>query len=216
MAARRVSPYTRERLAAAVAPSQTLSEALRRLGVDPRSPTRKYVRELIRRHGIDTSHLRREGTRWTKEALAPAVAASTTMCEVLRRLGLDVTGGHHTHITRRVRALGIDTSHFAPPSRQGERRGRPSPESLLVVQAPARARRIPGDRLKRALLARGVPEQCAHCGTGPVWRGRPLPLEVDHVDANWRDNRAPNLRLLCPNCHAATDSYRGRAKGRAS
>jgi hypothetical protein len=64
------------------------------------------------------------------------------------------------------------------------------------------------------MLARGTAERCALCGTEPVWCGRPLPLEVDHLDGNWRDNRLANLRLLCPNCHATTDTYRGRGKRR--
>lgn len=206
------SPYTRERLSEAARSSRTLSEALMKLGVDPKSSTRRYLLQRMRRMEIDTSHFLREGVRWTKDVLEPVVAASTNMCEVLRRLGLDVVGGHHTHISRRVKALHIDTSHFSAPNRAGERRSRQPALSLLVMQEPGRARRIPSDRLRRAMAAHGVPECCASCGTEPLWRGRPLPLEVDHIDGDWRNNRLENLRLLCPNCHSATDTYRGRAK----
>ncbi|MFG3285770.1 HNH endonuclease signature motif containing protein [Streptomyces sp. NPDC048111] len=205
------SPYTRERLAEAAGSSSTLSEALTKLGLDPKGGSRRYIRERMRRLGVSTAHFEREGARWTPDVLEPAVAASTNMCEVLRRLGLDVVGGHHTHISRRIKAFGIDTSHFRPPSRAGETRRR-QPDALLVVQEPGTARRIPSDRLKRAMASTGVGEQCAMCGTEPVWRGRPLPLEVDHIDGDWRNNQIGNLRLLCPNCHATTDSYRGRAK----
>ncbi|MFG2225478.1 HNH endonuclease signature motif containing protein [Streptomyces sp. NPDC048644] len=206
------SPYTRERLAAAASTSRTLSEALTKLGVDPKGRSRRYLRDRIRSLGVDTSHFEREGARWTREALEEAVARSANMCEVLRRLGLDPVGGQHTHISRRIRSLGVDTSHFTPQGRRnGTARRKRTPHELLMETA---TRRVPSSRLEEALLALGADERCAGCGTGAVWRHRPLPLEVDHVDGDWRNNRRENLRLLCPNCHSATDTYRGRNKRR--
>ncbi|WP_369212935.1 HNH endonuclease signature motif containing protein [Streptomyces flavofungini] len=210
-----VSPYTRDRLAEAAGASRTLSEALEKLGVDPKSATRNYLRERMRKLGVDTSHFRREGARWTKEVLAAAAAASTSVNGVLRHLGIEPVGGHHTNIARRIRGYGIDTSHFALPvpvaATMRDNRRRRSPAEILVSGA---TRRVPGERLKRAMKELGLAELCAMCGIGPVWQGEPLPLEVDHIDGSWHDNRIGNLRLLCPNCHATTDSYRGRAKRR--
>ncbi|MFI9603624.1 HNH endonuclease [Streptomyces sp. NPDC052043] len=208
------SAYTKERLEKAARGARTLSEALERLGVDPKSSTRDYIRARMKKLGVDVVHFEREGVKWTKEVLERAVAASTNMCEVLRHLGLEVVGGHHTHISRRIKAYGIDTSHFRVPTRRGKLWRPRTPEGLLVEQPTAQARRIPSDRLKWAMVAMGVNERCALCCTEPVWRGRPLPLEVDHINGNWWDNRIENLRFICPNCHSTTDNYRGRGKGR--
>ena len=42
------------------------------------------------------------------------------------------------------------------------------------------------------------------------WNNKPIVLELDHIDGNNRNNLPTNLRLLCPNCHSQTPTFRGR------
>jgi hypothetical protein len=200
--------YDRDGLTEAVRASRTLSEAIARTGRRPTVGRRRHVRALLKEWGVDTSHLGSEGVRHTEEHLREAVRVSRSTAEVVRRLGIDPVGGNQAHIGRRIRALGIDTSHFEAPRPRGRSR------RDVLVAGRRQDGRIPGERLRRALVARGRPERCAGCGVGATWNGRPLRLEVDHVSGEWWDNRAENLRLLCPNCHAVTDTYRGRNRAR--
>lgn len=50
------------------------------------------------------------------------------------------------------------------------------------------------------------------------WLDRPISLELDHIDGNHFNDDETNLRLLCPNCHSQTDTFRGRNinKGKTS
>ena len=36
------------------------------------------------------------------------------------------------------------------------------------------------------------------------------PCELDHIDGNPTNHNLTNLRLICPNCHALTKTYRFR------
>lgn len=58
-------------------------------------------------------------------------------------------------------------------------------------------------------------EACWQCGWNekhPV--DNKVPLEADHIDGDHTNNTPHNLRLLCPNCHALTPTYKARNKGR--
>lgn len=64
--------------------------------------------------------------------------------------------------------------------------------------------------IRLGLIRYGLKEKkCYEC-EGTIWRGRDMPLELHHQNGIRRDCRIGNLSLLCPNCHAQTDTYCGK------
>ena len=51
-------------------------------------------------------------SKYSREVLAPLVASSRSITEVIRKLGLARTGGNYRHISARIRLPQLDTSHF--------------------------------------------------------------------------------------------------------
>lgn len=141
-------------------------------------------------------------TKYTKELLQDAVNNSFSVAGVLRHLGLRQAGGTHTHITNQIRKFGIDTSHFTG---QGHNRGKPARNKKdvaeILVILPEGSPRPRRRQLHRAMQESGIEYKCS-CGLGPVWNGKPLTIEINHINGNWLDNRLENLEYLCPNCHS--------------
>ncbi|MEU1435744.1 HNH endonuclease [Streptomyces sp. NPDC005786] len=203
--------YTRELLEEAARETTNANDAVRWCGGTPTPGSRRYLRLKVAEWGIDISHFIDMRVRHTEEKLRGLVVRSTSVTEVVRRLGINPVGGNHAHISRRIAALGIDTTHFV---RTPPRRPKGALGNRLVLGSPTDGR-IPGERLRRELMRNEVEDACAECGNKGEWLDQPLRLEVDHINGDWWDNRQENLRILCPNCHAASDTYRGRKRGRA-
>lgn len=71
------------------------------------------------------------------------------------------------------------------------------------------------NKLRKRLLKEGIFLRiCSKC-MGTNWNGKEIPLELNHVNGDNSDHRLENLELLCPNCHAQTDNYRGKNWGNA-
>lgn len=67
----------------------------------------------------------------------------------------------------------------------------------------------------RKYLFKQFNNKCVLCGWGEinVTTGK-IPLEVDHIDGDYRNNKIDNLRLLCPNCHSLSSNYKNLNKGK--
>ncbi len=53
--------------------------------------------------------------------------------------------------------------------------------------------------------------KCEECGI-TEWLGNPISMEVDHIDGNKNNNDLSNLKILCPNCHSQTPTWRRKKK----
>lgn len=68
-------------------------------------------------------------------------------------------------------------------------------------------------KLKNRLIKEGLlKNECSICGISE-WNGKLLNCELDHIDGNRTNHRIENLRILCPNCHSQTDTYRSKNRG---
>jgi HNH endonuclease len=173
------------------------------------------LKRHIARLQLDVSHLPRmvDGRiapkrRWTDDDLRDAVASSATVSDTIRKLGYEPNGGVHRWIVGHIRRLGLDTHHFVG---QGWAKGRrpttglrPRPLAEVLV---ANSTYGSCSGLRKRLIREGLKAaRCEMCGLSE-WMGRPLPLALDHINGDPRDNRLENLRILCPNCHALTDTW---------
>ena len=69
-------------------------------------------------------------------------------------------------------------------------------------------RRIKRQTLLNAINNEGSLEyKCFYCNITDIYNNKPLKLQIDHIDGNWKNNLITNLRFLCPNCHSQTETY---------
>ena len=212
--------YTDLELACAVAESHSMFELLPKLGLVPRGGNYETIRRRIKALDLSTAHWGRDQRInahpiWTvsDSVLRGAVSSSVSKSEALRACGLKSAPHDIRAISRRLQADRIDTSHFDQYDCH-RRQASGGVKAAKLDEILVKGRPYQSSRLRRRLIKEGLKEErCEDCGL-TEWRGRPIALELDHVNGLRDDNRLENIRLLCPNCHSLTDTYRGRNIGR--
>ena len=65
-----------------------------------------------------------------------------------------------------------------------------------------------GVNKKKLVILEEQKGRCALCNIDQEWNNKYLAFELDHIDGNRSNNARENLRLICPNCHSQTDTYK--------
>ena len=146
-----------------------------------------------------------------KEAYIDAAKNSLSFAGMLRYLGLKPCGGNYKVLHRAISDYGIDVSHFTGQGWNVGLKFKPvKPKKLEEVLTENSYYQT--YKLKKRLFEENIKtEKCECCGR-TEWMGQKIPLELHHRNGVNTDNRLENLQILCPNCHALTDNYRGHNK----
>lgn len=67
-------------------------------------------------------------------------------------------------------------------------------------------------KLKKRLYESNIKKnKCEICGVDS-WNDKVLECELDHIDGNKNNHKLENLRILCPNCHSQTHTFRSKRR----
>lgn len=141
-------------------------------------------------------------SKYTISEITEAVKHNQTIAGVLRSLNLRISGSSYKVIQKNISELSLDTSHWK--GQAYDRVGiRCEPLKNILVQN-SHYRGYLRIRLLREGLLRN---ECSVCLCPPTWQGKPLTLQLDHINGINTDNRIENLRIICPNCHSQTSTF---------
>lgn len=156
--------------------------------------------------------------KYDKEWLEELCKDSYSLAEVLRKAGRKQGGGAQETLKKKIAEFNIDTSHFTGMLWNKGKTAQDDPriksaekyniEDIFIKNSTVTQKVMRGYVERHNLLE----YKCQNCGCDGNWQGGTIALEIDHIDGDNTNNKLSNLRYLCPNCHALTETYRGKNK----
>jgi len=154
----------------------------------------------------------RKSAIYTDEQFIEAVKTSFSVIQVLRKLGLKDAGGNHNTIKTKIEKMRLSIDHWGCYDKRGWAKGLKFPnrpriplEEILVETSFYHS-----SSLKKRLFTENIFEKKCYRCSRTEWEGVGIPLEIEHKNGNHYDNRIENLTILCPNCHALTETNSGK------
>ena len=137
---------------------------------------------------------------FSKEEIATLVKESKSYAEIAQKLGYNIKcGSYVTTMKSMIEELELDINHFQMQAWNRNNFDYSRFQYGVAIK--------PANMIDAIIHLRG--HRCENCGA-TSWLGNKIPLEVHHKDGDSLNNDLKNLTLLCPNCHALTNNYRGK------
>lgn len=147
------------------------------------------------------------------ENLKTLVKNNVSIAGICRALNIKPLGGNYKTIQWYISKYNLDTSHFTGQAWNKGLRITCNPgmsDDLFFIK---NSNHSSGGVKRRIFKSKIKKEECESCGLSS-WLDQLISLELDHIDGDKYNNEILNLRILCPNCHAQTSTYRGKSKRR--
>ena len=138
----------------------------------------------------------------TKEEIIKACKEEPTMAKAAVRVGV-----HFNTFKRYAIKYGVYEPNQAGKGITKKNNGSKIPtDEILEGKHP----QYQTNKLRLRLIKEGIKdERCEICGIED-WLGERLAFELDHIDGNSSNHLLENLRVVCPNCHSQTETYRAK------
>lgn len=148
--------------------------------------------------------------RFTRQEIEQFVKESFSYAQLASKIGYPNprNGNAYRETHKMVEELYLNISHFKG---QGWLKGQNyDNKKYIPFKEYIKGDSVQTNKLRIKLLKEGLKEYKCECCQNTTWNDQLIPLEVHHKDGNKSNNELENLELLCPNCHALTDTYRGK------
>jgi len=170
------------------------------------------VRHWLKKYGLKTLNNpsgRRGPTLSDIDRVKSVAKESISISDLLRNLGMSISGSGWRSISKYIDDNNIDTSHFMTRSEMTKHLSFKRRKTLQEYLDTRKS--INGQEVRKKLVEEGYSEdKCELCNLPNEWNGQPLTLQLDHIDGNRYNNTIQNFRIICPNCHTQTKTHSGK------
>ncbi len=117
-----------------------------------------------------------------------------SIAQLLIKLDLKPSGGNYLNIKRLLQKLKVNTSHWKG-------------QAWSKGQQLKDWSKYSHPKCFRKHLLKERDFKCESCNR-KTWNKKQIPLEIHHIDGDRSNNELDNLKVLCCNCHATTETWR--------